>query len=152
MPFTLDSGPRHVGTIGVLLVASDEESRALFRRCLEADGVGIAGETDDPEECLELAARTRPHLALVDLPQASPGLLGAIRRLADSDPRVPALALVESQEALLDAIRAGAMGCVRRGSPASGLLEGIRTVVLGRICIYPRLRSAAESLEDRLVG
>jgi DNA-binding NarL/FixJ family response regulator len=152
LPLILDNGPRYVGTIGVLLVASDAERRAFLRRCLEAEGVGIVGETDDPKECLELATRTRPHLVLVDLPHASPGLLRAIRILADSDPPVPALVIVQSRKTLLDAIRAGARGRVRQGSPTSSLLEGMKTLVLGRMSIYPPPPGAGAAVEDSLVG
>jgi DNA-binding NarL/FixJ family response regulator len=96
------------------------------------DPVGQAG---DGEAALELAATTRPDIVLMDL--RLPGISGieATRRLVAAMPgiRVVVVSMLEDDDSIFAAMRAGASGYLLKGSDRDELLSALRAVSLGEV-------------------
>jgi two-component system, NarL family, response regulator len=138
MHFGPDEGRPHVGTIGVLLVDHHPECRVALRRLLEEDGVGLTGETDDPNQYFELAARRIPDVVIMHLPHPSADVPSVIQRIWNTTPAARVLAIVprRPRRHARDAIGAGACGFVEEDASSSVLLQAVREVALGRYWIY----------------
>jgi DNA-binding NarL/FixJ family response regulator len=96
--------------------------------------IEVAGEASDGPEALRLATELRPDVALVDL--RMPGLDGAqvTERLvaAGATTRVIILTTYADDDAVLPALRAGAVGYLTKDVTSEALLAAIRDVAAGR--------------------
>ncbi len=132
--------------IGVLIVDDHPMFRRGVRGLLEsvADTI-VVGEASSGEEAVGLATEHRPDVALMDL--NLPGMTGveATRKVlrASPDTAVLVLTMVDDDDTVLSALRAGARGYVLKGAGQEELLAAVRAVasgaaVLGRP-VVPRL-------------
>jgi DNA-binding NarL/FixJ family response regulator len=94
--------------------------------------VGVAG---DAESALAAIAETKPDLVLMDL--RLPGMSGieATRRLLAADPtvRVVVVSMLEDDDSIFAAMRAGARGYLLKGADRDELLSALRAVALGEV-------------------
>jgi DNA-binding NarL/FixJ family response regulator len=101
----------------------------------------IAGEAGTGEEAIAAAMRLQPNVVLMDLEM--PGLDGveAIRRLqtADSAIRVVVLTAFDTDDRIVGAIEAGALGYLLKGAPREEIFQAIRVVSKGGGLIPPLL-------------
>lgn len=124
--------------VRVLLVDDHTLVRQALRSLLEATGgVEVVGEAETGRKAVELAARVRPDVVLMDLDM--PGMNGLeatrqIRRSVSAKTRVLLLGTRVYEEHLLEFLRAGASGLVLKEAPASELLQALREV--GRCEFY----------------
>ena len=126
--------------IRVLLADDHTLIRAGIRGLLEGlDGVEVAGEAGDGHEVLRLARELHPDVVLLDI--GMPGLNGleAAARMARIDPaiRVVILSMHLSEEYVLQALRAGAVGYLLKGSAVAELELAIRAVARGETYLSP---------------
>lgn len=114
---------------------------ALFRTglsaALSAGGFEVVGEAGDAEEAVSSAERSRPDLVVLDiLMPGLPGLDAVEKILAVSpDSRVVMLTASESEEDLLDCIKAGARGYLVKDAPFEELAASLRAVAEGGAAI-----------------
>lgn len=118
-----------------VVIADDHPAfRAGLRLLLEDSGLQVVGEAADGHEALALVLREEPDAVLLDLQM--PGLTGVevTRRLRHEHP-VPVLVLtmVEADETVLAAIRAGARGYLLKGSGQEEIERAVRSVVAGEV-------------------
>ncbi len=115
-----------------------------------ADDLEVVGTAVDGEDALRCVAETRPDVVLMDLRMPVLDGIGATARMvARSDPaRVLVLTTVETDDAVLDAFRAGACGFVLKSSPRVELWHAIRTVAGGGTLLSPSI--ARRLVEGRL--
>jgi DNA-binding NarL/FixJ family response regulator len=96
--------------------------------------IEVAGEASDGQEALRLARELRPDVALLDL--RMPGLDGAqvTERLvsAGATTRVIILTTYADDDAVMPALRAGAVGYLTKDVTSEELLAAIRDVAAGR--------------------
>lgn len=96
--------------------------------------IEVAGEAVDGEEALRLALGLKPDVALVDL--RMPGLNGAqvTERIvaAGIGTRVLILTTYADDDAVLPALRAGAVGYLTKDVTSEALLAAVRDVAAGR--------------------
>jgi DNA-binding NarL/FixJ family response regulator len=127
--------------------------------------VQVVGEAGSAEEALSSVERTRPDVVLLDL--ELPGINGvdAIPRFSASTahPRVIVLTAYDTEERVLASLKAGALGYVLKGAPASEIAQAIRAVAAGGSYLTPRVaarvvaqvnapkRSSAISARERQV-
>src|SRR5688572_20798032 len=122
-----------------LLIVDDHPLiRAGIRTLLEMtfEGAGIV-EATDGREALEIAARIRPDIVLLDI--SMPGLNGidAARRFAIEQPacKVIMLSMHCHEERIAQCLRAGAKGYLLKDAAVSEVLLAIQAVQRGEVFI-----------------
>jgi DNA-binding NarL/FixJ family response regulator len=107
-----------------------------------APGVEVVGEAADGETAVRLAARTRPHVILMDIRMPGAGGIAATREiLAAADqadrPHVLVLTTFDLDEYVYESLRAGASGFLLKDSPPERLLNAVATVAGGDLLFAP---------------
>ncbi|GIJ73278.1 response regulator transcription factor [Virgisporangium ochraceum] len=128
--------------ISVLLVDDQDLVRLGLRALLDNEGgFEVAGEAADGLAAVEVAARTRPDVVLMDIRMPGIDGLEATRRIvANPDlagTRVIVLTTFERDEYVFDALRLGASGFLLKDTPPARLIEAMRTVVDGGALLAP---------------
>lgn len=122
-----------------ILIGDDHTMfRQGLRELLERKGgFNIIGEARDGLEAVEMAARKRPDIALLDI--SMPGLTGieAARQISHLSPdtRTVILTMHRDERTVLEALRAGANAYLLKDADASELIEAIRTVYRGEAAL-----------------
>jgi DNA-binding NarL/FixJ family response regulator len=129
-------------TIRVLLCDDQAVWRAGLRSILEDEpDIEVVGEASDGETAVELARQLRPDLILMDLRMPRLDGVQATLRLAGPkavDPiRVTILTINETEEAMLESLRAGAIGYLLKDMPAEKLLDAVRVTAAGGAVLAP---------------
>jgi DNA-binding NarL/FixJ family response regulator len=134
-----------------VLVAEDH---AIVRRGLEqllagADDVEIVASAANGPEAVELAARHRPDVVLMDLVMPEFGGVEATRRIvgADGDVKVVVLTSFSDRRAITEALDAGAIGYLLKDGEPDELIRGIRAAAAGESPLAPK--AARELLRER---
>ena len=128
-----------MSVIRVALVDDQALFRAGVRMLVESQpDLSVAGEAGDGVAAVELAARVRPDVMLMDVRMPlQDGIAGTERILADADrdgrtpPRILVLTTFDLDENAARAIHAGASGFVLKDADPEFLLAAIRTVHRG---------------------
>lgn len=126
-----------------LIIADDHDYvRSGIRVMLSGEaGLEIVGEVADGQEALEICARERPDLALMDVRMPRMDGLTATRSIKRSFPEISVLILTmhESEDYLLEAVKAGAAGYVLKDAPQKELVTAIHKVLEGETTLNRRL-------------
>jgi EAL domain-containing protein (putative c-di-GMP-specific phosphodiesterase class I)/DNA-binding NarL/FixJ family response regulator len=118
----------------VLIVDDEQTFTEALRSVLESDpAIDVVGTSATPDEGIELALRTRPDVALVDVRMPDGGAARTAREISHRCPptRVVALSAFEDRETVLSMIRAGARGFVGKTSSNEEILRAIHGTVDG---------------------
>jgi DNA-binding NarL/FixJ family response regulator len=111
-------------TIRVVLVDDLPALRELYRIALESAGAfAIVGEADDGHSGVEVVARTRPDLVLLDLSMPSMDGLEALQKMLAASPasRVVILSAFKRERMGPIAERLGATAYIEKGVPPTQL-------------------------------
>jgi DNA-binding NarL/FixJ family response regulator len=137
--------------IRVVLVDDQELFRAGVAVVIGAQpDLEVAGQAADGREALEVIARTRPDVVLMDVRMPRMGGVEATRELfspggyAGPRPRVVLLTTFELDEAAAAAIRLGASGFLLKDTAPELLCSAIRAVHRGGEIIAGRLASVLD--------
>ncbi|ASR00699.1 response regulator transcription factor [Streptomyces sp. 11-1-2] len=150
------------GPIRVFLLDDHEVVRRGLRDLLDAESdLKVVGEAANAREAIARAPAVRPRVAVLDVRLGSSGSGGdheGIEVCRELRARLPGLACLmltsfDDDEALFDAIMAGAAGYVLKQINGSDLVSAVRTVADGRSMLDPgatarvmaRLRGPAPS-------
>jgi DNA-binding NarL/FixJ family response regulator len=136
-------------TVRVLLCDDQALVRSGFRMVLEArDDMEVVGEAETGAEALELAARCRPDVILMDVRMPVMDGVEATRRLArtGTSARIVILTTFDSDEYVYEALRAGASGFLLKDAQPAQLVDAIRVVARGEALLAP---SVTRRLLDR---
>jgi DNA-binding NarL/FixJ family response regulator len=126
-----------------VLVADDQTLvRAGFRVLVDsAADLEVVGEAGDGTEAVELAARERPDVVLMDIRMPRLDGLEATRRIVADERlagvRVLVLTTFDLDEYVYQALRAGASGFLLKDTPPADLLAAIRVVAAGDALLAP---------------
>ncbi|RAM38260.1 response regulator [Arthrobacter globiformis] len=131
--------------IRVALVDDQPLFRAGIRMLVESQNdMEFSGEAADGEHAVSLASELRPDVMLMDLRMPVLDGVGATRRimsLAEAEhsdkPRIIALTTFNRDQAVVDAVQAGASGYLLKSAEPEFLLAAIRTVHSGYSVIAP---------------
>ncbi|WP_067970804.1 response regulator [Nocardiopsis trehalosi] len=103
----------------------------------------VAGECGDGRTAVDLAARLRPDVVVMDVRMPVLDGIEATRLLAGAGVPDPVKVLVVTtfnlDEYVYEALRAGASGFLLKDAPPTQLLHGIRTVATGAALLDPEV-------------
>jgi DNA-binding NarL/FixJ family response regulator len=126
----------------ILLVDDHQIMRDGLRALLEATGeFQVVGEAETGGQAVAAAARTRPHLVVMDL--SLPGMDGieaTVELLRESpQSKVVILSMYDDETSVVQAMRSGARGFVIKKASHADLLAALRTVARGGTYLSPEV-------------
>ena len=122
--------------IRVMLVDDHPITRRGLQEVLEESGaIEVVGQAVDGEEAVKMAQTTRPDVIVMDVIMPKKDGVEACRDILDLLPDTKVLILTASTEddAVIDAIAAGATGFVQKYSGGDELVDAIRQVAEGQL-------------------
>jgi len=124
-----------------VMIADDQAMvRSGFAMILGAQpDMELVGEASNGVEAVELARRTRPDVALLDIRMPTMDGLEALRLLAPSPTRVVIVTTFDLDEYVHGALRNGACGFLLKDSGPALLVEAVRAAVSGDALISPSI-------------
>src|SRR5437899_834034 len=128
----------------VFLLDDHEIVRRGLRELLETeDDLEVVGEASTAAEALARIPATRPEIAVLDVRLPDGSGVEVCRDIRSEHPEVQCIMLTSyaDDEALFDAIMAGAAGYVLKQVRGTELLDGIRRVAAGQSLLDPSLTS-----------
>ena len=123
-----------------VLVADDHSVvREGLRRVLSAPGFVVVGEAATGEEAVRRAAELTPDVVVLDISMPEGSGLQIVERLRQAAPaaRVLMLSVHDGTEYVLESVRKGAHGYVRKDTTPAELREAIRSVSAGNEYFSP---------------
>ena len=130
--------------IRILLVDDHALIRVGMRSIIEGEpDMEIVGEAADPRSALEAALETSPDIVLMDLSLPAPGGIEATQRIKRELPScgIIVLAADEDEDALFEAIKAGAAAFILKDVGPDDLVTIIRRVSDGEFLINDKVFS-----------
>jgi DNA-binding NarL/FixJ family response regulator len=139
-----------------ILIADDHEVVRIGLAALldRQPGFSVVAQAGSGEEAVRLARRHRPSVVVMDIRMPGGSGIAACRTITAELPGTPVVMLTSyaEDEALFEAIAAGASGYVLKRIGSSELVDAVRTVAAGRSLLDPevtaqvlaRLRNASQ--------
>ncbi|MET8630621.1 response regulator transcription factor [Kitasatospora sp. NPDC004669] len=140
------------GSVKVFLLDDHEVVRRGVHDLLDAEpDLTVVGEAATVEQALARVPALRPDVAVLDMRLPDGDGVTVCRELRSRMPELACLILTsfDDEEALLDAIMAGASGYVLKQISGTDLVTAVRTVASGQSMLDP---GAATRLMNRLRG
>ncbi|WP_375389404.1 response regulator [uncultured Amnibacterium sp.] len=129
-----------------VLVADDHPIvRAGVVALLEsAEGMEVVAAVADGAAALAESRRLQPDVVLMDLRMPGMDGVAATAAIVAASPatRVVVLTTYETDDAILDAITAGARGYLLKAAPEQEILAGVRSVAAGATVLAPGIAAA----------
>ncbi|MFL6055343.1 MAG: response regulator [Actinoallomurus sp.] len=135
-------------TVRVFLVDDHEVVRRGVAALLSSESdIEIVGEAGSAQQALARIPAARPDVAVLDVRLPDGDGVGVCREVRSRMPEVACLMLTSfsDEEALFDAVMAGAAGYVLKQIHGSDLVSAVRTVASGQSLLDPR--STAQMLQ-----
>lgn len=128
-------------TYRILLADDHTVLRDSIRRSFEAAGEQVVGEAANGEEAAELALDLRPDVIVMDLTMPVLDGIGATRRIRQQmpDAKVVVLTMHDDVDATKQALEAGAVGFLTKGSSFAVVLDTVRKAAEGETGMTPEL-------------
>ena len=136
----------------VTVVVADDQSavrEGLVLLLGTLPGISVAGQASDGDAAVDLVARTRPQVVLLDLNMPGCDGVAATRRITAEHPgtRVVVLTTYADDESIIGALQAGALGCLTKDATRAEIGRALRAAAAGQAVLDPdvqrRLLSAA---------
>ncbi|MFE3093518.1 response regulator [Streptomyces sp. NPDC059248] len=154
---------REEGKITVFLLDDHEVVRRGVHELLSVeDDIEVVGEAGTAEDALARIPATRPDVAILDVRLPDGSGVEVCREIRSQDESIKCLMLTSfaDDEALFDAIMAGASGYVLKAIRGNELLSAVRDVAAGRSLLDPvatarvlaRLRDGGPKRDDKLAA
>jgi two-component system response regulator DegU len=133
----------------IRIVIADDH--ALFREGLKRllsseQSFLVIGEASDHREAVQVVARTRPDVLILDLKMPSGDALATLRDIGARSPATKVLILtaLAEKENVVSSAQARARGYVLKGVSTPTLIEALKKVNAGEIWVDPDLSSGAD--------
>jgi len=137
----------------VLLVDDHELVRAGFRRLLEdGDKFTVIAEAGSGEQAVQLYAKHKPDIVVMDISMPGIGGIGAVERIIARHPDAKILILSVHEDSVFAtrALQAGAKGFIpKRGAPEE-MIKAVEQVAQGKMSIDPEI--AQQIAMQKLTG
>jgi two-component system, NarL family, response regulator DevR len=131
-----------VSTLSVFLLDDHDIVRKGVRALLESEGdIEIVGEASTVTDARRLIAELAPRVLVLDLQLPDGSGIELCRDLAAVSPNTRALVLTsnDSEESIVAAMQAGAVGYVLKQVEGTSLLSAVRTIASGHSLVDPAL-------------
>ncbi|HEY1221443.1 MAG: response regulator transcription factor [Bryobacteraceae bacterium] len=131
--------------IRILLADDHAVVRRGFQMILaEQSDMEIVGEAGNGREALELAAKLKPDVVVMDVAMPELNGIEATRRMAEHAPhaRVLALSMHKDSVYVREILRAGARGYLLKDSVAADLVSAVRAIAAGEGYLSPAVSDA----------
>ncbi len=148
-------------SVRVFLLDDHEVVRRGLRELLEAAGdLEVVGEAGTAAEAIARIPPTRPHVAVLDVRLPDGDGIEVCREVRSSHPEIQCVMLTSftDDQALLQAMLAGAAGYVAKQLKGEDIVDAVRRVAAGQSLLDPavtaraRERLRAEPREDERVA
>ena len=131
-----------MATDDLTIVLSDDQDlvRAGFRVILESEpGFRVVGEARDGAEAVDTVLAQRPDVVCLDVQMPNVDGLEAARRITalPDPPAVLILTTFDHDDALFQALEAGASGFLLKNASPERLIDAVRTVAAGDALLAP---------------
>lgn len=102
-------------------------------------GIAVAGVAADGAEAVDLAIRTGPDVVLMDIRMPGVDGIAATRELValDPSPAVVLMTALDTDDALLGGLAAGARGYTIKTAPVAAISEALRAAAAGTDVLSP---------------
>jgi DNA-binding NtrC family response regulator len=122
--------PLHGHQVSVVIVDDDDEVRFVLRVALEAAGFRVAGDAGDAESAINVIARTRPDIVLLDLHMPDIGGLEILPLIYEDVPttKVVVISAISATYMTEAALQEGAWGYIVKGVSARTIAEHLVNV------------------------
>jgi len=123
----------------VLLADDRQIVRQGLRALLKKAGHSVVGEAADGREACELAQKLQPNVAVLERAMPLLNGLDAIRKIRRVSPKTVTILLTmyTDRPYVLQALQAGAKGCVLKTQAADDLVRAIQEVRRGAVYLSP---------------
>jgi len=131
-----------MSTIRILLADDHTVMRRGLRVLLERQpGFQVVAEAADGSEAVELAAREKPDVAVLDIAMPTLNGIEAARRIVDKNPEtaVVILSMHSDESYVLRTLKAGARGYLLKDAPEADLINAIHAVHDGKAFFSPAI-------------
>jgi DNA-binding NarL/FixJ family response regulator len=128
--------------VRVLVVADQRPVRESLCAAMAATpGIEVAGDVGDGASAVEQAAALRPDVVVLDLDLPEESSLEAIREIVLRRPGIAVLVLtvLERDDPVFAAMRAGARGYLDKGAAATEIARAVEAVAQGEIIFGPSI-------------
>jgi DNA-binding NarL/FixJ family response regulator len=128
--------------IRVLLVDDHPLVRSGLRALLASEpATSVVGEATDGAEAISRALELEPDVILMDLHMSEMNGIEATRQILRAQPRIGiiALTMLEDDDTVFAAMRAGARGYVLKGADEAEVLRAIHAVAHGEAIFSPAI-------------
>ena len=152
MPSLSSSAPN---AVRVLVVQAHPLLASAIARVLDSEeGLSVCGIARNGEEAAVLAGREKPSVVLMDfrLPDLSGPAAAAKIRLAFRLAAIVFHSAEESEDALLDAVDAGALAYLTKSATADQIIEAVRRASVGEVLIPVELFTKALARQRTVVA
>ncbi|MCY4416123.1 MAG: response regulator transcription factor [Chloroflexi bacterium] len=120
----------------VMIVDDHSILRVGLQQVLEQSGeFEVVGQAADGNEAVRIAAEVSPDLVVMDVMMPNKDGVAACREIIESAPdtRVIILTASTEEDAVVDAVAAGATGYVQKGTDREQFLAAVRAVAKGEL-------------------
>jgi DNA-binding NarL/FixJ family response regulator/class 3 adenylate cyclase len=127
-----------------VVIADDQRLlRTGFRVILDAEpDVTVVGEAADGHAAVDVVARRRPDVVLMDIRMPELDGLAAAERILSHPENTTAVVMLttfDATEYVFKALRIGATGFLLKDTPSDRLLDAVRVAAAGEALIAPRI-------------
>ncbi|MFJ9855406.1 response regulator [Streptomyces sp. NPDC101150] len=126
--------------VRVVIVDDEQLVRLALRLVIDGEpDLTVVAEAADGDAALSAVEEQRPDVVLMDIRMPGRDGLSATRELLTrpAPPRVLMLTTFDSDDLVLGALRAGALGFVLKDTPPARILDAVRTVAGGNPVLSP---------------
>lgn len=131
-------------TVKILIADDHPVVRMGIRGMLDGEpDIEVVGEAENGGEAVEMVAKLRPDVVLMDLRMPNMDGVAATEKITKDHPetRILVLTTYESDADILRAIETGATGYLLKDTPKEDLFAAIRTVAKGESPFAPAVAS-----------
>ena len=126
--------------VRVLVVDDHDEFREGLEAMLRSvDGVEVVGAAGDGARAVDLALGLQPDVVLMDLQMPRLNGVEATERIVASSPHISVvvLSMMDDEDSVFAAVRAGARGYLLKGARRSEILRAIESAGSGEVIFGP---------------